>query len=540
MMDLRFIIAAITYQRGDYMYDTVKELRKSTKGIIEFRGYNHNTHIADGECYDMQNLSSDLYPVMSPRKSRNTVASLSKINGLYDKNGLIYVNGADFYYNGEVKFQVADSPKQFASMGAYVIIFPDKFRYNTETGVMDPLEAYFSITATVSVTGCTQDGTAADASTSVYAKIAVAGIGSNFKQYDGITITSSFAAINKTAIVQAVGADYIVIPAKIGTTQSLSSISVTRRAPDMDFIVEQDNRLWGCSSSKHEIYASKLGDPTNWNCFEGISTDSYAVTVGSDGDFTGAKSYLGYVLFFKEDCIHKIYGSKPSNYQVFTNACRGLAKGSERSLAIVNETLYYMSRNGIMAYEGSIPESVSDALGDIQYSNGVAGAIGNKYYISMSDGSKYHLFVFDEKIGQWHREDNTQAKYFTYYNNKLYFATIGNKLIITEENTTENIPWYAEFSEFSELSLKQKYVSKLGFRFDLDVNALMDIEIMYGDSGLWEKIATFSGKMKKSDIVNIQVRRCDYYKIRLSGVGKFKLYMMSKTYIEGSDIHGRV
>lgn len=34
----------------------------------------------------------------------------------------------------------------------------------------------------------------------------------------------------------------------------------------------------------------------NWNCFEGIATDSYAASVGSDGDFTGCIGHMGYRL----------------------------------------------------------------------------------------------------------------------------------------------------------------------------------------------------------------------------------------------------
>ena len=67
----------------------------------------------------------------------------------------------------------------------------------------------------------------------------------------------------------------------------------------MDFICENENRLWGCKEDT--IYSSKLGDPFNWNVFDGLSTDSYAVNVRIDGDFTACCSYLGYPVFFKEE-----------------------------------------------------------------------------------------------------------------------------------------------------------------------------------------------------------------------------------------------
>lgn len=70
----------------------------------------------------------------------------------------------------------------------------------------------------------------------------------------------------------------------------------------------------------------------------GLNTDSYAVTVGAPGRFTGAVTFLGYVLFFKEDCLLKLFGTKPSNYQISQTNCRGVQQGSEKSLVIVTPT----------------------------------------------------------------------------------------------------------------------------------------------------------------------------------------------------------
>ena len=85
----------------------------------------------------------------------------------------------------------------------------------------------------------------------------------------------------------------------------------------------------GCGAAKGDtVYASKLGDPFNWNVFDGLSTDSYAVDVGSAGDFTACCSYLGYPCMFKEEHIYKVYGDKPSNFQVMGSASWGWKRGA--------------------------------------------------------------------------------------------------------------------------------------------------------------------------------------------------------------------
>ncbi len=87
-----------------------------------------------------------------------------------------------------------------------------------------------------------------------------------------------------------------------------SALSAERRVPKLEYVTENANRVWGCNSEENVIYSCKLGDPTNWYAYNGIASDSYAVNVGSDGPFTGAATCMGYVLFFKENCLHKLYG----------------------------------------------------------------------------------------------------------------------------------------------------------------------------------------------------------------------------------------
>ena len=114
--------------------------------------------------------------------------------------------------------------------------------------------------------------------------------------------------------------------------EAVQTVSMERRVPELDFVTECDNRVWGCNSKENVIYGCKLGDPTNWFSYRGIAADSYAVTVGSDGAFTGAASCMGYALFFKENTLHKLYGSKPSDFQLSSLRCRGVAKNAARSL----------------------------------------------------------------------------------------------------------------------------------------------------------------------------------------------------------------
>jgi hypothetical protein len=309
----------------------------------------------------------------------------------------------------------------------------------------------------------------------------------------------------------------------------------------MDFIIESGNRLWGCRYGAtenggiiNEIYASKLGDFKNWTFFAGISTDSYAATVGTDGPFTGAISHRGQPIFFKENYMHKVYGNFPANFQIQTTACKGVQEGCSRSLTVINEVLYYKSRSGIYAYDGSVPEEISRAFGNTEYMGAVGGMFGNKYYISMLDtNGDYHLFVYDTEKGLWHREDGTQALEFCNFKGDLYYIDHASEQIKTVGGTgtkeIEPVKWSATTGIIGTDSPDKKYISRMDVRMKLDVGARVAFYAEYDSSGDFEYLFTRIGKNLQSFSIPIRTRRCDHMRLRIIGTGDVKIFSICKT-----------
>ena len=579
-------------------YPMLSELNTSREMLDVFKGYNHNLRIANGEFYEMTNLSSDHYPILSPRGKRGIYASPGTPQGIVDKDALCYIDGGDFvmneYQRVPLGLTIDDKPKTLISMGTYVIILPDKKYVNTkDLGDYGPIEASIQTTADVTLTLCKVDGTeygniaaqttppsdagnmglwidtsstphtlkqystttsSWSAIATTYIKIHSNGIGKPFSINDGVTISGvadvALADLNASMVIWAKGDDFIVVKGILDkvTTQS-APLNVERRMPKMDFVIESGNRLWGCRYGDalngeivNEIYASKLGDFKNWNCFMGISTDSYAASLGTDGEFTGAIAHLGYPLFFKEHCVHKVYGSYPSNYQIQATTLRGVQKDCHKSLAIVNEVLYYKSRSGVCAYDGSLPAEVSSALGDVMYGNAVAGSLGNKYYISMSDSEgAYHLFVYDTMKGMWHREDDTEAIDFCNCRGYLYFIDRATKQIRTVKGTgtaTEGKPikWSATTGIIGTDSPDKKYISRMDVRMKLDVGARAAFYAEYDSCGEYKYLFTMTGKNLQSFAVPIRPQRCDHMRLRIVGTGEAKIFSICKTVEWGSDL----
>lgn len=578
-------------------YPTLSELKTSREMLDVFKGYNHNLRIGNGEFYEMENLSSDHYPILSPRGKRGIYASPDIPQGIVDKDALCYIDGGDFvmneYQRVPLGLTVDDKPKTLISMGTYVIILPDKKYVNTkDLGDHGPIEASVQTTATVTFTLCKVDGaeygniaaqntppsdavnmglwidtsstphtlkqysattSSWSAIATTYIKIHSNGIGKPFSVNDGVTISGvadiALADLNASMVIWAKGDDYIVVKGILDkVTTQIATVTVERRMPKMDFVIESGNRLWGCRYGDalngeivNEIYASKLGDFKNWNCFMGISTDSYVAPLGTDGEFTGAIAHLGYPLFFKENCVHKVYGNYPANYQIQATTLRGVQKDCHKSLAIVNEVLYYKSRSGVCAYDGSLPAEVSAALGDVMYGNAASGALGNKYYISMSDSyGAYHLFVYDTMKGMWHREDDTQAIDFCNCRGDLYFIDRATKQIRTVKGTgtaTEGKPikWSATTGIIGTDSPDKKYISRMDVRMKLDVGARAAFYAEYDSSGEYKYLFTMTGKSLQSFAVPIRPQRCDHMRLRIVGTGEAKIFSICKTVEWGSD-----
>lgn len=507
--------------------------QQTEKSIGSFLGLNKNLVIQENEFADMKNISSDAYPAISVRPARGDIAkTIVKPNGLFYKNGLMYVDGTSLYYKDKKIADVTDGRKQIVGIGAYAVVFPDKLMYNTHTGELKAMEATWEQASTATFAQTTQGST--------LVKISCTGIGKKFSQYDSVNISGcTNADFNKSIILQEVSDDYLIVIGSLSEkfTQA-SGLTLKRTVPDMDFVCENENRLWGCSSVNHEIYASKLGDPANWNAFEGISTDSYAVTVGSDGDFTGCVSHLGYVIFFKEDTIHKVFGNKPSNYQVSTSSpVRGVAKGMERTACIVNETLIYAGRDELCSYDGAQPDSVGDALKNLEFVDGVASHCEGKYYASLRVGNSWGLYVYDLKRTIWTKEDDLHLVDMVYGDGELYCVDAAGNLFTVVGKRQEMISWYLESGDLLEGTIDNKHIRKLRFHIRMQQETEVSVLMQYDDDPEWHRVSTFRSKTYRTHVVPVIPRRCQKYRYRLEGCGDMQLIAISKVIGLGSDVN---
>ena len=311
-------------------------------------------------------------------------------------------------------------------------------------------------------------------------------------------------------------------------------------------MIECGNRLWGCKyglvdgETVNEIYASKLGDFKNWNCFAGLSTDSYAAARGSDGPFTGAADYLGSPIFFKEDCLERVYPSASGAHQIVTTRCSGVRRGDWRSVQVVDGKLYYHSAGGVCVFDGSLPVVVSQVLGEERYTDAAAGSLDGRYYLSAkgADGA-WVLLVYDARRGLWHAESGVQAVGFTRAGESLYALSADGTLwdLTGHDGTQEEcVSWMGESGDLGLSSPENQYLQRLDLRMALESGSGVRLYVSYDGGASWELRGSMQAAGRVQDcLLHVRPRRAKQLRLRLTGEGGMVLYSVSAVYEKGSD-----
>lgn len=331
----------------------------------------------------------------------------------------------------------------------------------------------------------------------------------------------------------------VVISQLIQGKKELSQdVVISREIPDFDYVTVASNRIWGCKFGKdkngkqvNQIYASALGDPTNWYVFQNTSEDSYYLTLGDDTEFTGAVALGGYPYFFKENGIYEIYGSYPAAYQLISYEQQGCESGSSKSIAVVDGDIFFKSPMGICVFSNGIVSQISKPLGDVVYHNAVGGGTCGEYYISMLDeNNNSATFVFSSLYSLWIKLNNEMYKQFC-------CDKAGTVLAIKNDNTIasfgrmktnmqgtlnygkeDELEWTAETGPIDYSYPDRKYISNIIIRAIIEADAVLDVYIQYDSSGVWCHCGTLRGNgTPQSSKLTITPQTCDHYAYKFIG-----------------------
>ena len=573
----------------------------------QFLGLDRRPRTYEGTFAAMGNMTGDPWPLMTTRKKRGLVAELDEPQGLLAMDKLAWVDGGTLYYNGTATAVtgLTAGQKQLVGMGAYIVVFPDGAYYNTVDNTdYGNINRKYGSTGDVTFSLADMDGVEYDMEeitvsdtepsdpadgdywintaesthtlnkysdyyekwigvSSVYVKIGATDIGKGLSVQDGVKISGvtysgdnealkkQLEFLNESMVVMAADDDYIVVIGLIDQnyTQTTGSVRADREAPEMDYVIECNNRLWGCKYGVQDgefyniLYASALGDMKNWQKFMGTAQDSYFVYVGTPGPFTGAAVHRGYPHFFKENSVVKVFGEKPSNFSTQVTLCEGVKPGSGNSLVSYNGALYYLSPVGVEYFE-SLPQLIGQALGDTVAEAGAAGECGGKYYLSARDETGWNLFVFDTERRIWHRQDGSRVMAFAELSGEMYMLLTNGSLYALNGTAgtkeAEDIYWYAETSAMGYDAPDNKYNGRFVIRAQAGEETACRISCQWDGYGAWEPLGVIQGEgIVRSHTFSFIPHRADSMKLRLEGTGDFALYSIAREIGQGSDAYRR-
>lgn len=492
----------------------LRSVPRRREAVQTFRGLDRRARIPAGACREMENLSPRALPCLTVREGRALAESCTAPTDLFAiGGGLVVIDGTELRWGGEVRGTVTAGRHQMAAIGGKLAIFPDKKIFDTETLTLSNMEA--RITGRGVFTADTLEMPGA----------------SVFRAGDGVTITGCIAAEenNKTAVVREVSGDTLTFSENCFAAATEGRVTIAREVPDLEFVCERDNRLWGVHG--RTVCCSVLGDPCNWNVFEGLATDGFSVETATDGAFTGCGVYSSHLLFFKEDCVHKVYGVKPSNFQVQVSRIPGVAAGCERSVVNIRDYLYWWSREGLLVYGGGVPDVLSLPLGEGEYRGAAAGADGAKLYLSLLRDGEAELLVFDTEQGAWCREDGTRA---------LAFADCGGLHFLTEHAVyavsggAEAVRWSLTLGEFGETEDSGRTLTRLTVIGDFAPGASVSAEVSR-DGAPFAPVFAARAQGRRRLRIPVPLRSGRTASVRLAGEGEMTLRAVRLTYLEGSE-----
>ena len=138
----------------------------------------------------------------------------------------------------------------------------------------------------------------------------------------------------------------------------------------------------------------------------------------------------------------------------------------------------------------------------------------------------------------WHKEDDFQADCFCSCRNELYAISKGDIITMlgSGDDYEGDLEWMVQTGEIGITSPDMKYISRLTVRMAMDIGSEVRFYAQYDFSDSWESLFTLRSDNLRSFSLPIRPKRCDHMKLRIEGEGMAKIYSITKTIEQGSEL----
>ena len=468
-------------------------------GNSAFGGLDARKAAQEGTIHDMRGLTSAFLPAAATREKRRYISDrYQNLQGIYFGDRVFYCADNQFFDDGTPVTTVTEGEKSMVVLGDYLYIYPDKIKYKTRTKGLTKLDD-----ATVSVThggsgntvptssmyfvkrqenpdtGVTEYNNTifVDENNSDKIKFKVGDIVWILDEDEGIVFTGKLLYKKKDQhlnllLIFADGAFNDIWGSDIHDTHMIPFTIKYAIPPNFKFVFSANNRLWGARN--RELFASALGQGDVWMDYDTLTTSSWTAETEVGDTITGGVSFSGTPVFFAENAIYKVFGDNAKNFEYAKSVFPGVMEGEQKSIVEAGGYLYYLSRVGVCAYTGGIPEIISKPLGEGVIRNGVGGSDGVYYYLSADVGNSHALYYFDAKNRCWIKDSTEDAAYIG-LNGKNLLCINKNGVCFTLQKTWDDVgteekevEFFLEMKEYYDGSPNRKHANRILLRMETE------------------------------------------------------------------------
>ena len=98
------------------------------------------------------------------------------------------------------------------------------------------------------------------------------------------------------------------------------------------------------------------------------------------------------------------------------------------------------------------------------------------------------------------------------------------------------IDWQAETADFYLGNLNRKWLIKIQLRLEAEAGAQMAIFAQWDSSCIWEPVANLTSSNKRMYYLPVIPRRCDHFRLKMTGRGMARLYGLTLEYTNGNSL----
>lgn len=310
-------------------------------------------------------------------------------------------------------------------------------------------------------------------------------------------------------------------------------------APTFNDVIVYADRIIGCR--RNQIRACAYDDLFNWDHNkEGVEEEVAAFYSSHElkSDFTACTTYKNRAVFLTSDEMFEFVGNDSTQFDIVKIADVGCI--NRRALCEVDGELYFVSKEGVMKYSGSLPVMVSDELCNIP--RGVEASLsgaGRTLYVKFDGERESSLYSYNTETRLWSREDSVAAVDLTNYVGHTYLATETElfKLDVdisedSENNDGADFSWQFTLQENHNYCPLKKRTSHLDFYINQPFPNKISVYAAF-DGGDFTLMQTVIGKKNGIASVLIRPRAYDSIKIKICGKGQADIHYLTQTFSLG-------